>query len=215
MTNVFLTPSYVFCKKLQGCDKVQVIERRLWDRTGRSPAHPLKRIHHGGPLTNSLQFKDVLHIPETQNWMHYLGMVSKVPREGQSLNFPALLAKPRLLLAFVTAGTHCSLKFSKVFARPQTRFHRAAPVKPSQGNPRGSSLSLRQDCGFVPAELQEIAVSCWHVGSVTCSPPPPSEHSQPFSHQAAVDPLLMPYPGYQDVVEDGVSHPLGFYENHC
>lgn len=144
-----------------------------------------------------------------------------MPRKGQSLlNFLALLTKPRMLLAFVTAGTHCPLKFSKPFTRPWALFHRAAPSQTIPGEPRGSSLFLGQDCGFVPAEFHEIAVSpllqgrplhcspcSWHVGSVTGSPPP-SEPSQPFLHCTVVNPFLVPCHGYQNVVEDGVSQPL-------
>lgn len=84
MKTIFLTPSSVFCKELQGCNNVQVIERRRWDRAGRSLVPHLKG-HGGGPFMSSLQFKGILHVPETQNLMQYLVAVSEVPRKGQSL----------------------------------------------------------------------------------------------------------------------------------
>lgn len=118
-----------------------------------------------------------------------------------------------MLLAFVSAGTHCSLKFSRLLARPQALLHELPSVKPCQRNPRSSSLSLGHDWGFAPAEFHEISVSPLRQGRplqyspCSCSPPPP-EHRQPFLYQAVADPHPVPSRGYQNVEEDGVSQPL-------
>lgn len=128
------------------------------------------------------------------------------------LNFLALLTKPRCCWPLLVLG-HYSLKFSRLLARPQALFHELPSVKPSQRNPRGSSLSLGHYCRLAPAEFHEISVSpllqgrpLWY-SPCSCSPPL-SEPRQPFLYQAVADPHPVPSRGYQNVEGDGVSQPL-------